>query len=149
MSQNQGPNREAIVILEDDKDILDLLRYPRFAERLRIEDIDAEVLVVETVDQLREEIAQNIKVVCLVTDLSGVGWGNLGRGGVDGILRFKDEQRIKAPVLITTGTDLFYVLGSNNEADLNEMGIGFLQKPYRLGTLVARIKLLITATRSR
>lgn len=144
MSQNQEPNRETIVILEDDKSILEVLRDPKFAAILKTEGLDAEVLVLETVSQLREKIAQNIKVVCLVTDLGGMGWGS-----VDGILKFNDEQGIKAPVLIATGTDLFYVIGSSNEDDLSAIGISFLQKPYRFGALATRIKLLIDGAVSR
>lgn len=144
MSQNQESNRETIVILEDDEDILAVLRDPKFAAILETEGLDAELLVLETVNQLREKIAENVKVICLVTDLGDMDWGS-----VDGILKFKDEQRIKAPVLITTGTGLFYVAGSNDESDLNAMGISFMQKPYSFKQLVARIKLLIDGAVSR
>lgn len=147
MSQNQGPSREAIVILENDESLLGVLRAPKFGERLKTEGVDAELLVLETVNQLREKIAQNIKVVCLVTDLGGVGWGDAGYGDVPGILRFKDEQNIEAPLLITTGSDLSYVTGFATEAELNKMGISLLRKDYSLGKLIARIKLLINAAR--
>lgn len=145
MSQNQEPTREAIIILEDDEDILGLLRHPRFTEMLKTEGLNSELILLENVDALRQTIAQKVKVVCLVTDLGGVGWGS-----VDGILRFNAEQDIQTPVLITTGSDLTYVTGGfATEADLNEIDISLLQKPYTLGKLVTRIKLLINAARSR
>lgn len=149
MSSAQEPNREAVVILENDEGILELLLHPGFAKMLKTEGIDSELVILENIDALRRTIAEKVKVACLVTDLGGVGWGALSRGGIDGILAFNAEQGIQAPVLITTGTNLFYVLGSSTEAELNTMGISFLQKPYSLGKLTARIKLLINAARSR
>lgn len=145
MLQNQEPTREAIVILDDDAQILGMLRHRKLDERLRNKGLDFELILLGSVDALRKTIATEVKVVCLVTDLVGMGWG-----GVDGILRFNVEQSIQAPVLITIGSDLTPVTGGfATEADLNEIGIGFLQKPYTLGKLADRIELLINAARSR
>ncbi len=144
MSSNQEFNREAVVILDDDVDTLGMFRHPKFAEMLKTEGVNSELILLENVDALKQTIAQRVKVVCLVTDLGGLGWGS-----VDGILRFNAEQDMQTPVLITTGSDLTSVTGGfATEADLNEMGISLLQKPYTPGKLVARIKLLINAARS-
>ena len=115
-------SKETILWLEDDEDIAESFGAG-LPLALTKEGLDAELRVFDRVDPLQAAIQRGaMQVLCLVSDLSGVGLGN---NPVSAILHLVHEERMNCPVLICTGLPLHLLIAEHLRNELEGEGTYF------------------------